>query len=157
RRACLLRHGQGWLILSQRGATASDIQVTRRVAHGPNGLDVRALHFRELWPASRLHYFCSAGFLRLDHHRIVRAAAEASGGRAPLSRCRLSRAPGNLYCDGLIHRYRVITLQAAVHLAGAHHRAARNSGLLAVVEKLATSGGYSNLTEEKPNGWQICL
>ena len=46
RRACLLRHGQGRLVLSQRRETASRAQNARRFADGADGLDLHPMRFR---------------------------------------------------------------------------------------------------------------
>ncbi len=67
----------------------------------------------------------------------VRAAPHPPG-RVPALPClRLSRAARRIYWDGAVHRYRIITLQAAVHLAGIDHRAAGNSGVFPVVQEIA--------------------
>ena len=54
-------------------------------------------------------------------------------GRTALSRHRLSGTAGHLYCDGFVHRCRIIALQTAIHVAGLDHCAAGNSGLFRVV------------------------
>ena len=79
RGARLLRHGEGWPVLPQRGQAASDVQDAGGFADGADGVGVPALHLGQLRAASRLHYLCRAGLLHSDDCGIVCAAAHASG------------------------------------------------------------------------------
>ena len=140
RRARLLRHGEGWAVLPQCGTL-----------HPTHKTPVVSLMVQMVWTCilcvsgsygQLLDYiiFAVLVFYILTIAGAVRAAADPSRCAAALPRAGISRAARRLYCDGVIHRYRIIALQAAVHLAGADYRAAGNSGVLPVVGHSCSKG-----------------
>src|ERR1039457_1548064 len=139
----LLRHGERWSVLSQRCPAASRLQDARGFADGADGLDLRALHLRQLRPASGLHYFCGAGVLRAHDLRTFRVTAHSSRGRASVQSHRIPGFACNLYRDGFVYRRGAVTLQTAIHMAGTNHRAAWHPGVLHLA---AASREYLDLT-----------
>src|ERR1700722_5886330 len=136
--ARLLCHGQGWAICQKRCEIASQLQNSRHLTDGADGLDLHPVRLRQLRTTARLHYLRRAGVLYPHHFWIVRAAPHASQRGTPVSCDRLPGAAGNLYCDGFIYRCRTITLQTAVHLAGTHYRSAGDSGVFLVVAEFGS-------------------
>ena len=66
-----------------------------------------------------------------------------------LPRRRVSRAAGDLYCDGPIHRCRTIALQTAVHVARADCCTAGHPGILRVVEEFGREARIRVAAKEK--------
>ena len=99
------------LFFRKRRQTASDLQNAGGFADGADGMDLRAVHLRQLRATARLHHFCGAGVLYFDDCGIVRAAADASECRAALSGGRISSAAGvyivmALFIDVVLLRYK---------------------------------------------------
>ncbi len=148
--ARLLRHGQGWAIFQKRCEIASQLQNSRHLTDGADGLDLHPVRLRQLRTTARLHHLRRAGVLYPHHFWIVRAAPHASQRGTPVSCDRLPGAAGNLYCDGFIYRCRTITLQTAVHLARTDYRSAGDSGVFLVVAEFGSvilSGVETSLRE----------
>ncbi len=99
----VLRHGEEWPVLPQRGTAASQVPHSGALAADAVRLDLHSVYLGQLWTATRLHHFRGAGVLHPDHRRPVCAAGEASGRAAPLSRHRISRAARNVYFDGRVY------------------------------------------------------
>ena len=92
-------------------------------------LDGAALRLRLLQPVARLHHLCGAGFLHPDDRRAVRFARQAAGRAAALQGAGLPGAAGALHRDGGVDLYRIIAIQAPVHMAGPGARPAGNPGI----------------------------
>ncbi len=79
----------------------------------------RVVRIGVVQPVARLHHLRGAGVLHPDHRRVVRAAASSGRRRRrPYRRCRIPGAPGALHRDGGMDLYRIIAIQAPVHMAG---------------------------------------
>ncbi len=88
-----------------------------------------SLPLRHLRAAARFSDLRGAHFLYPDAGRSLHAALEPPGNAPSLSRFGLSCAAGPLHRAGNVRRDSVVALQAAVHLAGPHHRSAGDTCL----------------------------
>src|ERR1035438_6720081 len=96
-----------------------------------------AVHLRLIRPVAGLHHLRGTAVLYPHHRGPLRAAFQAPARAAALQSAGLSGAARSLYCAGGMDMYRIIAIQASVHVARPGVGAARHSGvsLLGLAQK----------------------
>jgi APA family basic amino acid/polyamine antiporter len=107
--------------------------AARRIRRAPAGsVNARGAVRQSVQQPARLRRIRHAGVLRAHHHRDFCFAPETAGGRATVSRVRLSRVAGALHHGRERRHGRAALLQDADHLARAVARAGGCAGLFFV-------------------------
>ena len=138
-RAGLLRHEPGWPVLQIRRQVEREVQDALGWSLCAGLLDRAAMRLRLLQPVARLHHLRRACLLHPDDHRIVRAARQTAWGKPAIQGARLSGSPCALYRHGFMDLYRIIAIQASIHMAGPGSGLAGNPGLSFLVAPVCTT------------------
>ena len=137
-------HDEPRRIVFQGGREAApEVSDAGGGAGGAGGLGGDTVHFRVVWATPGLHCLCGAVVLHTDYRWSLCVACEEAQRAEAVQGFRLPISAGSLHCDGGVDLYRIIAIQATVHLAGLDDRFAWHSCVSFLVEAAQERVGWA--------------
>jgi L-asparagine transporter-like permease len=130
----------GRTVFQVGGQAASEVQNAGGGADDPGGVDSVSVRVWFVRTTAGLPDCRGAGVLHFDHREPVCTAGEAAECGAALQGMGLSGIAGALHRDGGVDLYRIIAIQAPVHVAGPGDCAARYPCISFLVTAAASDG-----------------